>query len=327
MRPLLVVLWTTLLAFSGVARAAKHDATVWNAQAKAADGSNRKIVFLGETPNKMLPACRCVAGIWKRSRETATHFIGTLQSPSFNHKRPGAKPRSLSVKVRKTRDLMGMHRDYRASLHAIMRGSGQLVLREVAGRQWEVVGYALEPVGDLFAHNPRWNADPKRPPKPAPAKPVVDPVADAARLAKLINDYRASLKLPRVPISTKLTKVARAHVHDLNVNKPVRPGCNLHSWSAKGSWTSCCYDSSKQAARCMWVKPKEIARYAGKGYEIAANASGITPERALELWQQSRAHHEVMINKGIWTKPWRAMGVAVEGDYSVAWFGEEADAK
>jgi hypothetical protein len=32
-----------------------------------------------------------------------------------------------------------------------------------------------------------------------------------------------------------------------------------------------------------------------------------------------------MINKDQWTKPWRAFGVAVEGDFAVAWFGEVAD--
>ena len=75
----------------------------------------------------------------------------------------------------------------------------------------------------------------------------------------------------------------------------------------------------------MWAKPKQIAGYKANGYEIAASASGIAPEQALTQWQDSPAHHEVMINKGIWTKPWRAFGVAIEGDYAVAWFGEEAD--
>ncbi len=122
-----------------------------------------------------------------------------------------------------------------------------------------------------------------------------------------------------------MTKVARAHAHDLSVNKPVTNTCNMHSWSDKGEWSSCCYDSSKEAARCMWKKPKEIAGYKGNGYEIAANAGGMTPEQALSLWQNSPAHHAVMINKDQWKKPWRALGIAVEGDYAVAWFGEEAD--
>jgi hypothetical protein len=299
-----------------------HKATVWNAQAKSDDGSYKPIVFIGDAPKDMLPACRCVTGMWKLGRrgETATHFIGTLDAASFNYSTTAKK--RLSIKLRKTRELMGVHRDYRPALHGLLRRSGQVVLREVTGGEYEVIGYATDPVGKLFANNPSWKADAKDPPKAADAKPVLDPKADAAALAKLINDYRASIKLPRIAISPELTKVAQTHVHDLNVNKPVKQGCNMHSWSEQGSWTSCCYDSSKEAARCMWVKPKEIAGYSGNGYEIAANASGITPEYALEMWQNSPAHHEVMINKRIWTKPWRAMGVAIEGDHAVAWFGE-----
>lgn len=321
-----LVSFAAVLVLCGVATATTaHNATVWNAQAKSDGGGYKKIIFIGEAPKNMLPACRCVTGMWKLSKrgETATHFIGTLDAPSFNYA-AGAKKR-LAVKVRKTRELMGVHRDYRATLHALLRRSGQLVLREVTGGDYEVIGYAPEPVGKLFANNPTWKADPEDPPKPAPATPVIDPKADAVALAKLINDYRASIKLPRIPISAALTKVAQAHVHDLNVNKPAKQGCNLHSWSAQGAWTACCYDSSKEAARCMWIKPKEIAGYAGNGYEIAANASGITPDYALEMWQNSPAHHEVMINKRIWTKPWRALGVAIDGDHAVAWFGEVAD--
>lgn len=305
------------LAISSISSAS----TVWNAQAKVADGTFKKIVFLTEKPSTLLPACRCVAGIWKRKSETATHFVGTLQAPSFNYARGRAPP---TFKVRKTRELIGMHRDYRGALHEILRGSGQLVLREVAGGEWEVAGYAPESLGKLFVHNPDWHADNPKLGKPTP---ILDPANDAVALAKLINEYRASIDLPAVPISAAMTKVARAHVHDLNVNAPVTQGCNMHSWSSKGAWTGCCYDSSKAATRCMWVKPKEIAGYRAPGYEIAANAPGITPERALELWQQSRAHHEVMTNKGIWNKPWKAMGVAIEGDYATAWFGEEPDRK
>ena len=325
MRAHVLVLSAAILGLCVAPSAASgnHQVTVWKAQAKAADDTYKPIVFIGETPNALLPPCRCVAGTWKIGRETATHFTGTLDGPSFNHVRAAKK--RLSIKVRKTRELMGMHRDYRPALHAIMRGSGQLVLREVSGGEWEVVGYAPGPLGKLFANNPQWNADPKAPPKPAKARPVIDPKADAVALAKLINDYRASIELPRVAISAALTKVAQAHVRDLAANTPVKEGCNMHSWSSKGSWTGCCYDSSKQAARCMWAKPKEIAGYRSNGYEIAATASGVTPEHALEMWQKSKAHHEVMINKGIWKKPWRAMGVAIDGDYAVTWFGEAED--
>ncbi|HEY5928143.1 MAG TPA: CAP domain-containing protein [Kofleriaceae bacterium] len=324
MRLLTIALGAVLL-ISAQPAAATNSKTVWNVMVPVRDGVQTRMSFLGENPNKFLSTCRCVAGIWKLASkgETATHFSGTIKAPAFNH--PRAKAKTLQVKVRKTRALMGAAKDYRDTLHGIIRGSGQVVLREVSGGEWEVVGFAAEAVGNIFATHSTWRADPKDPPKAAQPSPIVDPTADAGDLAVLINDYRASLKLPRVPVSAAMTKVAQAHVHDLNVNKPVKEGCNMHSWSSKGSWTACCYDSSKEAARCMWSKPKQIAGYKGMGYEIAAGASGITPAQALDLWQKSEAHHAVMINKGIWKKPWRAMGVAVEGDFAVAWFGEEAD--
>jgi hypothetical protein len=323
MRAILVAI--VVLAAATARADTKHQLTVWNTSVDAGGGSTKLTVF-GDNPNDMLPACRCVAGIWQLAKggESTTHFKGTLAKLSFNYPR-GKQPKALTVKVRKTRHLMGAARDYRPALHAILRGSGQLVLREVSGGEWEVVGYAPTPLGDLFGSYPRWRTDAKHPPKPTPATPIVNPEADATELAKLINDYRASIKLPRIPISKALTKVARVHVRDLNDNKPNHDSCNMHSWSEQGSWTACCYDKSKAAARCMWVKPKEIAGYAGNGYEIAASAAGIAPDQALSQWQHSSAHHEVMINKGIWTKPWKAFGVAIEGDYAVAWFGEEAD--
>ena len=315
------------LSVPATAKPAKPETskTVWNISVASRDGAQTKMTFLDGNPNVILSSCRCVAGLWQQAKkgETATHFTGTLKALSFNH--PRAATKALQLKVRKTRALMGVAKDYRPTLHGIMRGGGQLVVREVDGGEWEVVGFAPEAVGDLFAAHASWKVDAKKPPQPAQPSPLIDPRADATALAKLINDYRASIDLPRIAISPALTKVAQAHVHDLNVNKPVKEGCNMHSWSGNGNWTACCYDSSTAAAKCMWNKPKEIAGYRGYGYEIAAGASGVTPEHALSLWQNSDAHHSVMINKGIWKKPWRALGVAIEGDFAVAWFSEEAD--
>lgn len=296
-----------------------HAETVWNVKLKSTSGGTATMTVIDGNPNDALPVCRCVAGMWRKAGETATHFVGTVEALSFNHQRKATK--SLKVKIRKTRPVMGVHKDYRPALMSILGGSGQLVLREVTGGEWEVAAFADAKLGDVFAKHTSWRSSVK----PGKPTPFVDATEDATALAKVINDYRASIKLPRVPISEAMTKVAKAHVHDLAVNKPVREGCNMHSWSAKGDWSSCCYDSSREAARCMWKKPKEIGGYRGNGYEIAANASGITAARALELWQNSPAHHAVMINKDQWKKPWRAMGVAIEGDYAVAWFGEEAD--
>lgn len=302
--------------------------TPWNIQATT-EGGTKKITVFGGTPDDFLPSCRCVAGIWQlgRNGESATHFTGTLQGTSVNHPR-AAVAAKLKAKIRKTRHLMGAADEHRKKLQAIMASTGQLILREVKGGEWEVVGYSVDILGDLFANNPRWRVDPKKPPAPVAASPILDPAADAIELAKLINDYRVSLGLPRLPTSPALTKVAQAHVRDLNVNKPMKEGCNMHSWSTKGTWSACCYDGSPAAARCMWKKPKEISGYPGNGYEIAAAApSGMTPDLALSQWQKSQAHHEVMINKGKWKQPWGTFGVAVEGTHSVAWFGNDPDGK
>ena len=224
-----VIIASLIAAFLAVPA---HAETVWNVKVKASDGDSARLTIIEGHPNTLLPACRCVAGIWRLAGETETHFVGTVEELSFNHPRKATK--SIRAKVRKTRSLMGVHKDYRPALHGIMRGSGQLVLREVAGGEWEVAGFADNAVGDLFKTYELWRA--KQTPKVGPASPLIDAKADANALAVLINDYRASIKLPRVRVSAAMTKVAQAHAHDLNVNKPVREGCNMHSWSAKGSW-------------------------------------------------------------------------------------------
>ena len=146
--------------------------------------------------------------------------------------------------------------------------------------------------------------------------------AKAQQLFQQINAYRKSLKLSAIPQSPKLTKVAELHAKDLSQHPP-EADCNLHSWSAHGSWKPCCYTRDHANAACMWDKPKEIAGYQGQGFEIAhRSTAGATPEGALSGWKRSPGHHEVMINKGQWSRvEWKAMGVAVFGEYAVVWFG------
>ena len=321
------VLWFFLLVVClGSASAHKsHTEIAWTAQVPVGRGVMKKVIIFGGNPQDVLQACLCVSGEWTlgKNGETKTHFTGTLASPSFNHTR-GAKPKTF--KIRKTKKLGFITREHREKVLDVLRASGPVVLKEVTGGEWELIGYAPEPVGDLFGKYPRWRVDAKDPPKPDTPTKAPNPKADGVELARIINEYRKTLDLPAVTISPALTKVAEAHVRDLNVNRPVSDGCNMHSWSANGKWSACCYDKSTAAAKCMWAKPKEIAGYKGNGYEIAAGSpAGMTPELALSQWQGSPAHHEVMINRGIWKKPWLAMGVAVEGDFAVAWFGEQSD--
>ncbi|HLN52768.1 MAG TPA: CAP domain-containing protein [Lentimicrobium sp.] len=153
-----------------------------------------------------------------------------------------------------------------------------------------------------------------------------------ARLADLINDYRRSKKLPPIILSVSLTKVARMHAEDLDKNYKAGGNCNLHSWSKDARWSSCCYTPDHKRAACMWDKPRELTSYKGDGYEIAyfSNFSYADEDEfvkdALAGWKSSRGHNDIIINNGKWkTSGWKAMGVAVQGDYAVVWFGELAD--
>lgn len=157
--------------------------------------------------------------------------------------------------------------------------------------------------------------------------PAENESASAYSLAQIINRYRRQQGLDEIPISPSLTYVAKYHVYDLEKNNPDTGSCNLHSWSNKGDWTPCCYTSNHARARCMWDKPKELTSYKGNGYEIAAmSTGGITAQEALELWQESSPHHNVILNRGIWAdQKFKAMGAAVSNYYAVVWFGTETD--
>ena len=74
----------------------------------------------------------------------------------------------------------------------------------------------------------------------------------------------------------------------------------------------------------MWDKPREIANYAGNGYEIAHYTSGVvTAQSALNGWKGSSAHNDVILNKDIWAShPWKAIGACFDGHYACVWFGE-----
>ncbi|HYF70755.1 MAG TPA: CAP domain-containing protein [Ohtaekwangia sp.] len=149
------------------------------------------------------------------------------------------------------------------------------------------------------------------------------------KLYKLIMDYRKKNNLEAIPISSKLTKVAKVHARDLVDHYSFDPTnkCNPHSWSKKGKWSGCCYTSDHKEAECMWNKPKEIAGYNGSGYEIAYYSSaGANAEEGLEGWKASPGHNPLLINTGIWDKlKWNAIGIGIYKEYGLVWFGEAAD--
>lgn len=168
--------------------------------------------------------------------------------------------------------------------------------------------------------------------KPGNPEPVAEQVclsAEEKKLYDLIIAYRKSKRLPNIPLSAKLSRVAQAHVRDIeeHYSYDETGECNPHSWSANGSWSACCYADDHREARCMWDKPKEIAGYAGNGYEIAYfSSAGASAAEGLEGWKKSKGHNPLLVNSGIWKDvKWKAIGVGIFGNYGVVWFGEEAD--
>lgn len=145
-------------------------------------------------------------------------------------------------------------------------------------------------------------------------------------LYHLLMNYRAQNGLPSIAISKCLTYVAKVHCVDQQISSPLGK-CNLHSWSNLGPWTSCCYTKDHKKAKYMWIKPQELTPYKGYGFEIATYTSHImTPEVAFELWKNSPAHNDLILNKGPWFgKNFKAIGVGMSKNYSNCWFGLEPD--
>ena len=145
-------------------------------------------------------------------------------------------------------------------------------------------------------------------------------------LYTLIMDYRDSLGLPDIPLSQGLTVVAGRHVLDTIYNFGEYAG---HSWSDAPFEPG---DSDTFPA--MWEAPERIGTgYSDYGFEISAGwtvnnditTSTMTPERALELWQDSPPHDDVITSTDPWTEPWNAIGVGLHQGSAHVWFGRAAD--
>ncbi len=160
---------------------------------------------------------------------------------------------------------------------------------------------------------------------PAAAGPDAPGAAEFDLLSK-INAYRETHGLSPLRLSRSLSKVARLHARDLSTHG-FSDACNIHSWSKSGPWSPCCYRPDHSESRCMWNKPRELTSYDGIGYEIGYRFSaGVRTSRVLDTWRGSPVHDAVLRNSGTWSKrTWRAVGIAVHGDYAIAWFGEEID--
>lgn len=151
-------------------------------------------------------------------------------------------------------------------------------------------------------------------------------------LYRLINEYRAQKGLPEIKLSVSLSFVARIHAKDQTDNFKDDNRCNMHSWSNKGNWTSCCYTSDHKKAKCMWDKPRELTNYTGDGFEISFYSNYIysTPtafaKDILNGWKKSPGHNDMIINKSMWKNvKWQSIGIGIHGEYANVWFGREED--
>ena len=142
-----------------------------------------------------------------------------------------------------------------------------------------------------------------------------------------INQYRTEKELPLIKLSRALSYVARLHVQDLSNNHPDTSICNLHSWSNKGSWTACCYQAYIPKQECMHHKPRELTNYTARGYELAFwDMIKAVPDSAIIVWQHTRESNDMLLSRNKWSdKTWRAIGIGIEGQYAVAWFGQRTD--
>jgi hypothetical protein len=150
--------------------------------------------------------------------------------------------------------------------------------------------------------------------------------ADELALYNLIMAYRASLGLPDIPLSKSLSIVAGRHVLDDVENEGAYDG---HAWSDAP------YNGADPSTYPnMWEMPQRLGTpYPGYGFEISTGFVGegaiatnhMDPTRALQGWQGSPGHNDVITNAGPWDEPWGAIGIGMYKGVAHVWFGREAD--
>jgi hypothetical protein len=124
-----------------------------------------------------------------------------------------------------------------------------------------------------------------------------------------------------------LSYVASLHAKDLFVNHPDQGACNVHSWSAKGSWSPFCYPKDETKKNSVWDKPRELTRYPSRAYEIVYwENNPLIADTIMMVWETESYYNGFLLNSGKWAeKKWNAIGIAIFENYACAWFGEVND--
>lgn len=160
--------------------------------------------------------------------------------------------------------------------------------------------------------------------------------AREAELVWLINNDREFRGLPPLQVSRALSKVARAHAVDLQINRPdlsayaLGMDCNMHSWSSRGNWRPGCYTSDHRNDDLMKNKPREITDYAydEKGYEAVywVSEPPVVPFIALLFFLKSSEHRDLLFESGKWSGiKFRAIGVGISNNFATVWLGTIID--
>jgi hypothetical protein len=161
--------------------------------------------------------------------------------------------------------------------------------------------------------------------KPVPEAFCIKP--GEMELYTMINNYRQKSGLPAIPLSNSLCYIAALHARDLMLNPPDDQVCNFHSWSGKSFWTPFCYPRDESKKQSVWDKPREITKYPSRAFEIIywENAD-LTPDSVISVWTSEQHYLNFLLNQGKWQdQQWKAIGVAVLGNYACAWFGPDPD--
>jgi hypothetical protein len=147
------------------------------------------------------------------------------------------------------------------------------------------------------------------------------------RLYRLIMEYRSLQGKDTIPLSASLTHVAQTHTGDLTEHYTVNGKCDMHSWSNKGYWTSCCYTRDHAHADCSWSKPREMTPYTGDGFEVVYFDYQVpVPENVLDKWKKNPTNNDMLLNIGEWAgENWKAIGVGIFGNYASVWLGKVPD--
>ncbi len=150
---------------------------------------------------------------------------------------------------------------------------------------------------------------------------------DEKVLFDAVNDLRVAYGESLLQHSASLSHVGKLHVDDLLEMHPDTSVCNLSSWSDKGDWTACCYNSYIPNPECMWSKPKELTPYTYRGYEMVMYFEDkISVDSIIKLWSDSKEMLDMLLTRANFQeKKWICMGMGINEHYVSIWFGQRRD--